>query len=129
MIALLSYLELMLYHKAKNPVIVLLLITFGICFEVSNFNKRDSNEHYSSTIRYTQESPDFPLSIPLSTGGGSSSGIGDDFWEEDGNFIDLSIVSVFSSESTYFYQHNHSPIQESLHPPFTPPESVTLNRM
>ena len=126
MIALLSKSELILPIRVKNPVILLLLLALGVCFEVSYFNKKGSNEHYSSVIRYTPESPGFPLSIPLSTGEWASS-IGDDFWEEDGNFIDLSIISVFSSESIYFHHQSNSLLQESLNLPFTPPESVTLN--
>ena len=126
MIALLSKLDLMQHTRARNLVIMVLLLAFGVCFEVSYFNKKGSNEHYSSAIHYTPESHDFPLSIPLSTGEGCS-GIGDDFWEEDGNFIDLSTISVFSSESIYFHHQSNSQLQESLNLPFTPPESVTLN--
>lgn len=112
----------------KNPAILLLLLAFGVCFEVSYFNKKASNEHYSSVMRYTPESHDFPLSIPLSTGE-DSSGIEGDFWEDDENFIDLSIISVFLSGSIYFHYQNNSQLRESLNLPFSPPESVTLNRI
>lgn len=78
MIALLSKLEIILPIKVKNSVIVLLLLAFGVFFEVSSANKKVFSANYSSIMHHAPESPDFPLSIPFSTGEESPS-IGDDF--------------------------------------------------
>jgi hypothetical protein len=128
MIALLSILDLILPVRVKNLAILLLLLAFGVYFGVSDSNKKVSSHYNSSVILNVPDSPDFPLSIPLSTKE-ESSGIGGDLSEGDENLINLASFSLFVSESIYFNQQNNSPIQESLHPPFTPPESVTLNRM
>ena len=127
MIALLSKSELILPIKVKNPVIVLLLLVFGICFEVSYSNKKVSGSHYNSVMCYTPENSDFPLSIPFSTDG-EFSGIEDDFWEDDESFIKLSIISVFLSESIGFHYQNNSLLLELLNRPFTPPESPPVRQ-
>ena len=123
MIALLSKSELILPIRVKNPVIVLLLLAFGVWFEVSYSNKKVSSSGYSSVMCHAPESPDLPLSIPFSTDG-EFSGIEDDFWEDDENFISLSIISVFLSESICFHHQNNSLPQEFLNRPFTPPKSL-----
>ena len=84
-------------------------------------------EKYSSVMRYVPESPDFPVSNPLSAGEVPSD-IEDDFSEDDENFFNLASTSFFVSESIYFHQQSNSLIQESLYPPFTPPESLPVRQ-
>lgn len=111
------------HARAKNMVNVLVLLALRACFEVPHFNREVSGEHDSGVMRYAPASPDFPLSIPLSTGE-ESSGI-----EDGGDFIDLSIIEAVLSESIYFHYQNNSLLQGSHNPPFTPPESVTPDRI
>ena len=122
MIALLTISELILRLRVKNLVIVLLLLAFGVWFEVSFSNKKVSSSGYSSVMCHVPESPDLPISIPFSTD--ESSGMEDNFWEDDENFISLSIISVFLSESICFHHQNNSLPQEFLNRPFTPPKSL-----
>ncbi len=128
MIALLPYLEQMLCNRTKNLVFALLLLSFAVCCEVPYFIKKASNEHYSSVIRSTPETTHFPLSIPLSTGE-EPTGIEDEFSEDDEGVTNLSILSVSLSKSIYFPYQNNSQFQEFLNRPFTPPESITPNRI
>jgi hypothetical protein len=114
-------------HRMINPAILLLLLAFGVFFEVFCSDKKVSSR-YCSVMRHAPEGLDFPLSIPFSTKE-EPSGMEVDFSEDDDNLINLVSIQFFVSEPTYFNQHTISPIQESLHPPFTPPESVTLIRM
>ena len=127
MIALLSKSALILPIRVKNPVIVLLLLAFGACFEVSYSNKKVSSSGSSSVMRHSPESPDFPLSTPFSTDEESSS-MEDNFSEDDENFLDLSIISVCFSEPICFHYQNNSPLQEFLSRPFTPPESLPVRQ-
>ena len=129
MIGLLTYFKLILLTRAKNLVLVLLLLAFGASIEAPyfiNINKI-SNEQYSTVMRYVPESPDFPLSNPLSAGEVPSD-IEGDFSEDDENFFNLASISFFVSEPIYFHQQSNSLIQESLYPPFTPPESLPVRQ-
>ena len=125
MIGLLTYFKLILLTRAKNLVLVLLLLAFGASIEAKYFII--SNEQYSSVMRYVPESPDFPVSNPLSAGEVPSD-IEGDFSEDDENFFNLAGISFFVSESIYFHQQSNSLIQESLYPPFTPPESLPVRQ-
>jgi len=127
MIGLLTYFKLILLTSAKNLVLVVLLLAFGASIEATYFINinNTSNEQYSSVMCYVLESPDIPLSNPLSSGEVPSD-IKGDFSEDDENFFNLASISFFVSESIYFHQQSNPLIQESLYPPFTPPESVNL---
>jgi len=120
MIVLLSKSEPILHIKVKNLLIVLLLLPLGVCFEVSYSIIKVSSSHYNGVMRHAPESPDFPLSIPFSTDE-ESLGMEDDFWDGDEN-INLSIISVFLSESICFHYQNNSILSGSLKPPFSPPK-------
>ncbi len=130
MIDLLSWLELMMPTTAKKLVLALLLLSFSAYSEVPPLLKKGSNDHYGSIICSAPETAHFPLSTPLSVGE-ATSGIEDDFSEEDegeGN-TDLSYLSFCLSKFIYSPYLNYSESQEFLNSPFTPPESITPNRI
>lgn len=112
----------------NNPAILLLLLAFEACFEVSYLSKDASNEHYSSVMPYTPGSDDVPLSAPLSSREASSA-IEGDFFEDDDQLIDLSFLSVFISKSTSSHYQNNCQFGKFLNCPFTPPESISQNRI
>ena len=117
MIGLLTTLGIAQYAKAKNLVIVLLLLAYGASCVVPRFV-------FAKKLVFTvqaSQSLGFPLSIPISESQ-ESSDTEDNFPQEDENVIVLSSISLSTTSDPWPFHVSNPPSPGSFNPPFSPPE-------
>lgn len=117
MIGLLTTLGIAQYAKAKNLVIVLLLLAYGASCVVPRFV-------FAKKLVFTvqaSQSLGFPLSIPISESQ-ESSDTEDNFPQEDENVIVLSSISLSTTSDSWPFHVSNPPSPGSFNPPFSPPE-------